>query len=810
MEAAPTPLALETPIVIGRCSTSRSRGPLLCARCLRSAASPSVQLSLSTGAITCKALRRGDGVKDLLPVDGLVRAPVTFWCTEGTCIEAYCSAECREQHRPKHMLLCDHGGMADGAPLQEFHRLARRQPDEALALSAALIAEGVADILHAPSEAAGVLSRLENCIDVSSMASTSNGLDGGGQESGQSSRGARRQQDERDAAVEEGWELLRLGLLERVPDSSRSAAAPLLDRSLFERCVACFEQRLLPIDMPSPLLAYCTALSRGGGGGGIGGTASSEEEHQGRQRVALRVLLGAVRRRWPLRTDKAAMSTAEQLDALLAQEAADAAAEEAEEVEEVAATASAVARQRRLSLMRQCAERLFPPVAFMAYARCTASVGHSCVPNAQLQLAKETSLALGALPPPGLPSLPKVALVALRPKHGVGEPTSMAWVDVSESHVGDRNAAVCRRFRLASYECVCERCCYERAGLQQLERATTTTPHVMLARDAMEDGRYSEAVAMLRTRLDGALDDGDAWMLLGTALLGLDRWTEAHAVWRRGVSLAPDHELLAKQQLKCSRFEQPVANGPPLFDAPGPPSVDDKVHTLRSNGGKLQGAVDREPLVAMSGAPLFTAAECAAAIDAAERHATQGGGWTTVRHHSVPTTDVPIYEVPELLAWFNAAMARRLGPMLARSFGVCSSRLRVHDAFLVRYVSGAQTHLPLHVDESHISLTIVLNDEFAGGGTYFADLRRALSPSRGHVVAFDGNVLHGGEPIVSGRRYIIAAFLYVDDGDDVPLETSGARRPAPALESLFAPKRARQQEQQQPADNGGGGFAFNF
>jgi len=87
--------------------------------------------------------------------------------------------------------------------------------------------------------------------------------------------------------------------------------------------------------------------------------------------------------------------------------------------------------------------------------------------------------------------------------------------------------------------------------------------------------------------------------------------------------------------------------------------------------------------------------------------------------------------------------------------------VRVHDAFLVRYTAGAQCHLPLHVDESQLSFTLALNDAFVGGGTYFASLRRALLPAIGHLIAFDGHTLHGGEPIVSGTRYIVAAFLFV-------------------------------------------------
>ena len=41
--------------------------------------------------------------------------------------------------------------------------------------------------------------------------------------------------------------------------------------------------------------------------------------------------------------------------------------------------------------------------------------------------------------------------------------------------------------------------------------------------------------------------EGDAWHALGVALLGMERWGAARAVWRRGAALAPSHELLRSQ-----------------------------------------------------------------------------------------------------------------------------------------------------------------------------------------------------------------------------------------------------------------------
>ena len=91
------------------------------------------------------------------------------------------------------------------------------------------------------------------------------------------------------------------------------------------------------------------------------------------------------------------------------------------------------------------------------------------------------------------------------------------------------------------------------------------------------------------------------------------------------------------------------------------------------------------------------------------------------------------------------------------------------------------------MDESRLSVTLVLNDGFCGGGTYFAGLRRSLCPGVGHVIAFDGAALHGGEPIVHGTRYIIAAFLFVDEPPQMPLRDAQS---SATMGGLLA-KRAR-------------------
>jgi predicted 2-oxoglutarate/Fe(II)-dependent dioxygenase YbiX len=289
-----------------------------------------------------------------------------------------------------------------------------------------------------------------------------------------------------------------------------------------------------------------------------------------------------------------------------------------------------------------------------------------------------------------------------------------------------------------------------------------------LARQAQEEGRYEDAEALLRQLLTREEPGADAAHALGVCLLARGRWAEAHAAWAAAAatSAAGEHAALRAQAAKDAAFwpapGAPRDGGAEESDAaaPPPPPVADvfRVPLLDAGCAGADAVVTR--------APLLAAARCAAAVAAAEAAAAARGGWTTSRHYAVPTTDLPLHEVPSLLSWFNDALATRIAPLLAAAYPdaiAAPARLRVHDAFVVRYDAAAQRSLPVHSDQSMFSLTLALNGraEYEGGGTYFAETQAVISPDVGHLVAFPGDARHGGEPITTGVRYIIAAFLYV-------------------------------------------------
>ena len=134
-------------------------------------------------------------------------------------------------------------------------------------------------------------------------------------------------------------------------------------------------------------------------------------------------------------------------------------------------------------------------------------------------------------------------------------------------------------------------------------------------------------------------------------------------------------------------------------------------------------------LVFRSKEPLMSPEECSAVLKIVDEYHTNNlsGVWGTVRQSSVKTTDVAVEDILPLRAWLLALMHSKLFPLLALAFPRLAdssnllnpdgtSRLRVHDAFIVRYdaVRDKSLSLPEHCDTSSMSVIFALNEEDKG------------------------------------------------------------------------------------------------
>lgn len=88
--------------------------------------------------------------------------------------------------------------------------------------------------------------------------------------------------------------------------------------------------------------------------------------------------------------------------------------------------------------------------------------------------------------------------------------------------------------------------------------------------------------------------------------------------------------------------------------------------------------------------------------------------------------------------------------------------------FVVRYDEEKQTRLVNHTDTASISINILLDDDFKGGGTRFwnrvtKESFADVEPTQvGQVLMHTALLNHEGMQVVKGRRTIFVGFLDVD------------------------------------------------
>lgn len=196
---------------------------------------------------------------------------------------------------------------------------------------------------------------------------------------------------------------------------------------------------------------------------------------------------------------------------------------------------------------------------------------------------------------------------------------------------------------------------------------------------------------------------------------------------------------------------------------------------VQSFGPELAGEMGTFQPIHQTVEPVLSAEECQFIIDEAEALAAVSG-WSTKRHGSYPTTDLPLQQLPKSLAMFNKKLQEVVLPTLGVNFqsaipGTLTS-LRVADAFIVKYsAAGGQTELKPHRDGSVVSFNIALNPstEFEGGGTWFQSIDRSLVLDQGRMLMHASGVLHGGHPITAGTRYILVGFVILESYQNVAM-----------------------------------------
>ena len=216
----------------------------------------------------------------------------------------------------------------------------------------------------------------------------------------------------------------------------------------------------------------------------------------------------------------------------------------------------------------------------------------------------------------------------------------------------------------------------------------TAEDATVLARHYMSTGDLPRAKHLYAQALHMAKSTSTALALdichvLGAIELSDKNFLEAQRIWKQAAADYPrlDHAGIELQIEKMKAYE---------YFTRRPRQEKQSSGSL----AKPSMPMDTEsPVPGALVARVIDEATCQRVIDLAEKH----GEWTRQRHYAVPTVDVPVHTVPELLEWFqHEFMSRVMLDILARQFGKKKDCFYVHDAFCVRYTAGSPSnHLPI-------------------------------------------------------------------------------------------------------------------
>lgn len=119
--------------------------------------------------------------------------------------------------------------------------------------------------------------------------------------------------------------------------------------------------------------------------------------------------------------------------------------------------------------------------------------------------------------------------------------------------------------------------------------------------------------------------------------------------------------------------------------------------------------------------------------------------------------------------WFNEQLEQNIFPAIAASFPEVVSNvstLRAHSVAVLKY-NSTHPRTDVHIDNGVLALTLALSPQtdYEGGGTFFEHLGEdaLVEMDAGHATWRPGSVRHGGHRVSRGERYIIGAFLLLED-----------------------------------------------
>lgn len=135
--------------------------------------------------------------------------------------------------------------------------------------------------------------------------------------------------------------------------------------------------------------------------------------------------------------------------------------------------------------------------------------------------------------------------------------------------------------------------------------------------------------------------------------------------------------------------------------------------------------------------------------------------WTSVPHRYA-THDVLLEEkFPDLFEIIQEHLNHGVWPIVKKYWQMEDFNFQAYSAFVVKYSEDTQTSLDLHHDDSFISASIKLNDEYSGGLLQFPRQNADNGPVPvGSILVWPGRITHPHKcsDLTSGTKYSLTIW----------------------------------------------------
>jgi tetratricopeptide (TPR) repeat protein len=171
-------------------------------------------------------------------------------------------------------------------------------------------------------------------------------------------------------------------------------------------------------------------------------------------------------------------------------------------------------------------------------------------------------------------------------------------------------------------------------------------------------------------------------------------------------------------------------------------------------------------VIKVTNEPLFSAEEAAEVVANAEDEGVDKNEFQSGKYKLAGDW---LVNLPKTSEWFNSRLETTFFPLLAHLFPEIISSpsvLRAHSVSLLKY-NSSHPRTDVHIDNGILAMTLAMTPKvnYVGGGTYFEHMGvdNVLPMDVGHGTFRPGSVRHGGHTVSAGTRYILGAFLLIED-----------------------------------------------